>query len=85
MLFLPESPRYLMHKGKLAESYRVWRLLRGIESKESNREFFLMKASVEAEETEIEAHATHKKMPWLDFFTYVPTSRVSLCMLKALQ
>jgi hypothetical protein len=69
MLFLPESPRYLLHSGRLTDSYIVWRRLRGVESRESNREFFLMKASVEAEEQEVHLKASHKRMPWLDFFT----------------
>lgn len=71
MLFLPESPRFLVHKGRTLEAYRVWRRLRGIESMEANREFYFMKASVEAEEQDIHANAVHKSMPWLDFFTWV--------------
>lgn len=69
MLFLPESPRYLLHRGRVLDGYRVWRRLRGVDSNESNREFFLMKASVEAEEQEVHIKAIHKTMPWLDFFT----------------
>ena len=61
----------------MARSYRVWRLLRGTQSRESNREFFLMKVSVEAEEQEIHAKATNKNMPWLDFFTE-PRARRSI-------
>lgn len=69
MLFLPESPRFLMHKGRVLESYAVWRRLRGTQSAESNLEFFIMKTSVEAEEEEIHSSAVHKRFPWLDFFT----------------
>lgn len=71
MLFLPESPRFLVHKGRTLEAYQIWRRLRGTESMEANREFYFMKASVEAEEQDIHANATHKNMPWLDFFTWV--------------
>jgi hypothetical protein len=74
MLFLPESPRYLVHKGRLLDAYRVWQLLRGADSKEANREFYLMKTSVQAEEEEVHLRAVNKRMPWLDFFTCVPTS-----------
>ena len=71
MLYLPESPRYLVHNGQTLESYRVWRRLRGTDSRESNREFYLMVASVKAEEQEVHSKARNKRMPWLDFFTYV--------------
>ncbi|CAM1501030.1 Fc.00g101920.m01.CDS01 [Cosmosporella sp. VM-42] len=83
MLFLPESPRYLVHNGQVLDSYRVWRRLRGTDSRESNREFFLMKASVEAEEQEVHVKATHKRMPWLDFFTE-PRARRSIIYANAM-
>jgi hypothetical protein len=69
MLYLPESPRYLVHKGEILESYRVWRSLRGIDSLESNREFYLMVTSVKAEEEEFRGSVTNKRFPWMDFFT----------------
>jgi MFS family permease len=69
MLFLPESPRFLMHKGKDLEAFRVWKRIRGVDSIESKEEFFVMKASVEEEEAEVAAGSSNKKFPWLDFFT----------------
>lgn len=69
MLFLPESPRYLMHKGRTLDSYKVWKRIRGIDSPESKEEFYVMKASVQQEEDEIAESAENRRFPWLDFFT----------------
>jgi hypothetical protein len=55
---MPESPRFLMHKGKTLEAYKVWKRIRGVESIESKEEFFVMKASVEEEEGEVAQKAT---------------------------
>jgi hypothetical protein len=74
MLFLPESPRFLMHKGKAFEAFKVWKRIRGVDTVESREEFFVMKASVEEEEAEVAAGAGEKRFPWLDFFT-VPRCR----------
>jgi hypothetical protein len=71
MLFLPESPRFLMHQGKPLEAYKVWKRIRGIDTLESKEEFFVMKVSVEEEEAEVAAGASNKRFPWFDFFTYV--------------
>jgi hypothetical protein len=69
MLFLPESPRFLMHKGRTLEAYKVWKRIRGVDTLESKEEFFLMKVSVQEEEAEVAAGASNKKFPWVDFFT----------------
>ncbi|KAF1959962.1 plastidic glucose transporter 4 [Byssothecium circinans] len=68
ILFMPESPRYLMHKGKPLEAYKVWRRIRGIETHEAREEFFVMKVSTEAEQAEVAAGRT-TNYPWMDFFT----------------
>lgn len=77
MLFLPESPRFLMHKGKTLEAYKVWKRIRGIESPESREEFFVMKVSVQHEQTVVAESASNKRFPWMDFFT-VPRARRAL-------
>lgn len=77
MLFLPESPRFLMHKGKTLEAYKVWKRIRGIEHADSREEFFVMKASVQHEQTVVSESASNKRFPWLDFFT-VPRARRAL-------
>ncbi|KAH7090351.1 hypothetical protein FB567DRAFT_288887 [Paraphoma chrysanthemicola] len=68
ILFMPESPRYLMHKGKPLEAYKVWRRIRGVATHEAREEFFVMKISTEEEEAEVAAGRTNM-FPWMDFFT----------------
>ncbi|ROV96233.1 hypothetical protein VMCG_07726 [Cytospora schulzeri] len=77
MLFLPESPRFLMHKGKTLEAYKVWKRIRGIENAEAREEFFVMKVSVQHEQMVVAESASNKQFPWLDFFT-VPRARRAL-------
>jgi hypothetical protein len=74
MLFLPESPRFLIHKGKTLDAYKVWKRIRGIETPESRDEFFVMTASVRQEEDEVNEGAQNKRFPWMDFFTYASLS-----------
>lgn len=76
LLFMPESPRFLMHKGKTLEAYKVWKRIRGVDTIESKEEFFVMKASVEEEEGEVAQKATGK-YPWMDFIR-VPRCRRAL-------
>lgn len=69
MLFLPESPRFLMHKGKTLEAYKVWKRIRGIETLEAREEFYSMVAAVRQEDTEVNEGAQNRRFPWMDFFT----------------
>lgn len=71
MLFLPESPRFLMHKEKLLEAYRVWKRIRDISSAEAKTEFFVMQQVVIQENQSIEAKKSNTRFVWLDFFTLV--------------
>ncbi|EPS28584.1 hypothetical protein POX_f07664 [Penicillium oxalicum] len=66
MLFMPESPRYLMHKEKELEAYAVWKKIRGFNDFESKEEFLGMRQAVSAE---AEEQSKTKKYPWMDFFT----------------
>ncbi|KAF1943180.1 hypothetical protein EJ02DRAFT_502381 [Clathrospora elynae] len=68
ILFMPESPRFLMHKGKPLEAFKVWKRIRGITTHEAREEFFVMKVSTEMEEAEVAAGRTNR-YPWMDFFT----------------
>ncbi|KAI1076054.1 general substrate transporter [Whalleya microplaca] len=77
MLFLPESPRFLMHKGKTLDAYKVWKRIRGTDSAEAREEFFVMKASVQDEQNITAEGSVNKRFPWLDFFT-VPRARRAL-------
>ncbi|RDA95475.1 hypothetical protein CP533_5398 [Ophiocordyceps camponoti-saundersi (nom. inval.)] len=76
MLFLPESPRYLMHKGRRLDSYKVWKRIRGVSTSESRLEYFLMTATVR-EEALVGSEAKNRRFPWMDFFT-VPRARRAL-------
>ncbi|KAI9746682.1 MAG: hypothetical protein M1818_000396 [Claussenomyces sp. TS43310] len=67
-LFIPESPRWLMHKGDYLGAYSVWKRIRGAESRESCVEFYEMKSSLELELLEIQQGHT-KRFPWMDLFT----------------
>jgi hypothetical protein len=69
MLYMPESPRFLMHKGKPVEAFKVWKRIRGIETLDSREEFFVMKMSQEQEDQEIAAGRGSAKYPWMDLFT----------------
>lgn len=77
MLFLPESPRYLMLKGRTLDAYKVWKRIRGIEHADAREEFFVMKASVQFEQTAVTESARNKRFPFLDFIT-VPRCRRAL-------
>ncbi|CAA9960253.1 hypothetical protein CFE70_003696 [Pyrenophora teres f. teres 0-1] len=68
ILFMPESPRYLMHKNKPLEAFKVWKRIRGTATHEAREEFFVMKVSTEMEEAEVAAGRTNR-FPWMDFFT----------------
>ncbi|KAJ5438955.1 uncharacterized protein N7458_009953 [Penicillium daleae] len=66
MLFMPESPRYLMHKNQEVAAYGVWKKIRGFNDLESKDEFLGMRQAVTAESEE---QAKTKKYAWMDFFT----------------
>jgi hypothetical protein len=69
MLLLTESPRYLMHRSRVLDAYRVWKRIRGVESFDSQAEFYLIKVTADAEERELRAKRAAVKFIWLDFIT----------------
>lgn len=71
---MPESPRFLMHKGKYLESFDVWKRIRGTDLPENREEFFIMKHSLVEESTN---PSRRKRFVWLDFIT-VPRARRSI-------
>ncbi|KAM3439843.1 hypothetical protein NHJ13734_003505 [Beauveria thailandica] len=77
MLFLPESPRFLMHKNKRLDAFKVWKRIRGVANAESKEEFYIMASSVQEEDTAVQEGAKNKNYPWMDFFT-VPRARRAL-------
>ncbi|KAJ5895997.1 uncharacterized protein N7473_005396 [Penicillium subrubescens] len=66
MLFMPESPRYLMHKGQEVAAYGVWKKIRGFNDLEAKDEFLGMRQAVTAE---CEEQSKTKQYAWMDFFT----------------
>jgi MFS family permease len=77
MLFLPESPRYLMLKGRTLDAFKVWKRIRGVSTAEAKEEFFVMKVSVLDEQQVVSEGAKNKRFPWMDFFS-VPRARRAL-------
>jgi hypothetical protein len=69
MLFLPESPRWLVHKGRTLDAYKVWKRIRGIDTPDARDEFFVLTGSVRQEENEVNEGAQNKRFPWMDFLT----------------
>ncbi|KAF5589180.1 myo-inositol transport ITR1 [Fusarium pseudoanthophilum] len=69
MLFLPESPRFLIHQKRHLDAYKVWKRIRGIEDRESREEFYVMSASVISEANAVAEGAKNHRFPWMDFFT----------------
>lgn len=69
MLFLPESPRFLMHEGKTLASYKVWKRIRGISCLESRQEYFAMASAVQQEESRVQQVAQSRRFPWMDLIT----------------
>ncbi|KAK5051386.1 hypothetical protein LTR84_003038 [Exophiala bonariae] len=69
MLFLPESPRFLMHKGRTVDAFRVWKQIRGVATYDSRAEFFVMKATVDEEIRNLQNHGAGVRFVWMDFFT----------------
>lgn len=67
MFFMPESPRFLMHKGKTLESLAVWKRIRGLGLQENREEFFIMRHAVEDEQEMIKTNK--RRFVWLDFIT----------------
>lgn len=80
MMFMPESPRMLMHKNKPLLAFAVWKRIRGTETDESRREFFVMHHTVDSEDHAEETglpETRRKRFVWLDFFTN-PRARRSI-------
>jgi hypothetical protein len=57
-----------MRKGDYLSAYRIWKRIRGVDSRESCEEFYDMKTCLEVEELEIKRGRT-SRFPWMDLFT----------------
>ncbi|GJQ13610.1 hypothetical protein GpartN1_g5401.t1 [Galdieria partita] len=62
MIFFPESPRWLMRRGRKVDSYITWKKIRGFEEREEKEEFFYMEEVVTEERDE-----AAKRVVWKDF------------------
>lgn len=75
MFFLPESPRYLVHKGRFGEAYGVWKRLRDVTDKKNQLEFLEMRQAA-LQETEDRKRESTLQL-WSDLFR-VPRNRRAL-------
>lgn len=57
LFFLPESPRFLVHKDKIGEAYAVWKRLRDIDDPQNKLEFLEVRQAV-IQERERESEET---------------------------
>lgn len=71
MLFLPESPRFLMHQKKRLEAFKVWKRIRDLSLPEAKEEFYVMAVTENQEETQIQEGVKNSRFPFMDFITYV--------------
>ncbi|KAG7660367.1 HXT4 [[Candida] subhashii] len=75
ILFLPESPRYLVFKEKYAQAINVYERLRHIEERKSRVEFLQMVQNAQAER---DLRAIQSRIQvWLELFT-IPRNRRAL-------
>lgn len=68
MLFLPESPRFLMHKGKSIEAFAIWKRIRGVQLPEARHEFYVMAQTVLEEQRRDEIRKATGRPVWMDFY-----------------
>lgn len=75
LLFLPESPRWLMHKGRVGESWNVWKRLRDVKDDNNTVEFLELR---QAAEKDRELRANESRFQSLFDLFLVPRNRRAL-------
>ena len=81
MCFLPESPRWLVSKGKHGRAWRVWKSLRNMSDSKDLTEFVVMEQTVK-QEAERSANENWYQR-YLDIFMY-PRNRRALVYASAM-
>lgn len=73
LFFLPESPRWLLHKNRYGMAYDVWKRLRDINDEKSKLEFLEMRqAAIQEHERKREESRIQN---WVDLFTIARNRR----------
>lgn len=62
LFFLPESPRYLVHKGRVGEAFAVWKRLRDINDKGAQMEFLEIRQAADEEHERSRNESTFQSM-----------------------
>ncbi|CUS24059.1 LAQU0S13e02366g1_1 [Lachancea quebecensis] len=75
MFFLPESPRWLVHKGRVGEGWNVWKRLRDVNQDLNNLEFLEMRHAA-AQDKELRANES-RFQAWFDLIR-IPRNRRAL-------
>ncbi|CAR25081.1 Fructose symporter [Lachancea thermotolerans] len=75
MFFLPESPRWLVHKGRIGEGWNVWKRLRDVKHDNNNLEFLEMRHAA-AQDKELRANES-RFQAWFDLIR-IPRNRRAL-------
>ncbi|PRT52512.1 putative metabolite transport protein CsbC [Wickerhamiella sorbophila] len=75
MFFLPESPRYLVHKNRIGEAWMVWKRLRDISIRANRVEFVEMQRNAEKEEKQAAEETMWQR--WLEL-VLIPRNRRAL-------
>lgn len=75
MFFLPESPRYLVHKNRVGEAWLVWKRLRDISIRSNRVEFVEMQRNAKMEEEQAAKETMAQR--WFELLV-VPRNRRAL-------
>lgn len=73
LFFLPESPRWLVHKGRYGMAYNVWKRLRDINEEKSKLEFLEMRQAAFQEHERRQQELWFQN--WVDLFTILRNRR----------